>query len=196
MPDYAYGRIRALDTALRRAKLPGETCARILEGGDSLAESSPPPVRAAWMAAAMQRMDTLLDEPTRRAVRERCACCLEGKRGQLSRQIGRDRATLEERVAAANETRLVFGHGVSLHPGGEVLVQFQPAGHGPYRCPCQPGATSPMSITYCLCCGGHVRHHLRRALACDLEITVKSSALSSGGANPCTFLARITGQGD
>lgn len=191
MPDYAYARIRVLNAALRRADLPEEVCDRVLEGGHELTEHSPPAVRAAWMAGAMARMDGLLDEPTRRSVRERCSCCLGGKRGEISRQIGRDGGSLEDRVAAANRAKLVFGHAVSLQPDGRIQVRFMPDGMERYRCPCQPGATEPMSITYCFCCGGHVKHHLQRALGRSLEITVQSSALASGGAQPCRFLARL-----
>jgi hypothetical protein len=140
------------------------------------------------MAEAMRRMDALLDAPTRQAVRVRCACCLGGKRLQTSRGIAREHATLEERLRAANDAKFVFGHSVTRAEDGGFLVRFSPEGEAHYGCPCLRGAKEPLSITYCYCCGGHVRHHLQTALGCKLDVTVLSSALSSGGRKPCTFL--------
>jgi hypothetical protein len=80
---------------------------------------------------------------------------------------------------------------VSLTDEGEVLVSFSPEGLDKYRCVCLPKATDPVSITYCYCCGGHVKHHLQTALGRKLQMKVRSSALASGGKRPCTFLLSI-----
>jgi hypothetical protein len=190
---YENGRIRVLAASLAEAGICGETAARILEEGDKIGRSSTPESKAEWMAEAMRRMDTLLDEPTRRAVRERCACSLGGKRLQMSRSIARDHESLEERIGAANDARFVFGHSVSLTENGEVLVCFAPEGQPQYRCVCLPKAKEPISTTYCYCCGGHVKHHLQTALGRKVDVTVRSSALASGGTQPCSFLFRFTG---
>ncbi len=72
-----------------------------------------------------------------RAVRERCACCLRGKRLELSSGIARDHQTLKARIAAANETTLVFGSNAWLTGEGKVRVCFwPPEAQGPFRCPC------------------------------------------------------------
>ena len=191
MREYEYGRIRTLATSLAEAGIWGETAERILEGGAGIRRGATPEKKAEWMAGAMRRMDALLDEPTRRRVREECACCLGGKRLQVSKGIAKSHASLEERIRAANEARLVFGHSVSLTGDGDVLVCFAPDGEPHYRCVCLPKAQQPISITYCYCCGGHVKHHLQTALGCKLDLTVRSSALASGGAQPCTFSFRF-----
>jgi hypothetical protein len=131
---YEYSRIRLLAASLAEAGICGETAARILEEGDKIRRSATPESKAEWMAEAMRRMDTLLDEPTRRAVRERCACCLGGKRLQMARSIARDHESLEERIRAANDARLLFGDNVSLTENGEVLVRYWPEGQPRYRC--------------------------------------------------------------
>lgn len=64
-------------------------------------------------------------------------------------------------IAAANNTPFVFGHSVSLEADGRVLVSFAPDNLEQYRCVCLPKASEPISITYCYCCGGHVKHHLQ-----------------------------------
>ena len=191
MTTYEYGRIKVLAEQLVAAGIPESAAARLLEGGDSIRKTASPERKAQWMAEAMRRMDDLLDEQTCHAVREGCACCLGGKRLKLSKAIAKDHATLEERLRAANETPFVFGHSVSLTEDGEVLVGFSPEGQEHYRCVCLPKAKAPISITYCYCCGGHVKHHLQMALGRKLELTVRSSALASGGKQPCTFLFRF-----
>lgn len=70
----------------------------------------------------------------------------------------------------------------------EIMVRFAPQGLDHYRFVCLPKATKSLPITYCFCCGGHVKHHLQTDLEVDLDCTVQSSALSSGGKEPCTFI--------
>ena len=145
------------------------------------------------MKEAMHRMNRLLDKETRYAVREACACCLGGKRLRMVKEVSREYEKLEDRVRAANEAKLVFGHSVTLQEDGRVLVCFSPEGLPAYRCVCLPQAKEPLSITYCYCCGGHVKHHLQIALGRTLACTVRSSALSSGGKKPCTFIFSVEG---
>jgi hypothetical protein len=191
MTTYEYGRIKVLAEKLAAAGIPESAAARILEGGDAIRKTASPERKAEWMAEAMRRMDELLDEPTCHAVREGCACCLGGVRLKLSKAIAKDHETLEDRVRAANETPRVFGYSVNLTDDGQVLVSFFPEGQEHYRCVCLPKAKEPISITYCYCCGGHVKHHLQIALGRKLEVEARSSALASGGTQPCTFLFRM-----
>ncbi len=188
MSRYAYGRIGKLAESLEKHGIPQDISGQILLGGETVQEHSRAEVKIAWMQAAMQRMDTLLEVETRRAVREACACCLGGKRLKLSKAIAKEHETFEARIKAANETQFVFGHSVSMLEDGKIMVQFQPEGLPGYRCSCLPGAKEPLSITYCFCCGGHVKHHMQTALERRLEVRVKSSVLSSGGEQPCRFV--------
>ena len=84
-----------------------------MEGGHTIKKSTTPERKADWMRNAMVRMDEALGSDTRHSIREACACCLGGKRQKLSRSIARDHVTIEARVAAANETKFVFGHSVA-----------------------------------------------------------------------------------
>lgn len=187
---YEYGRIRVLAQKLDEFGVPADVAKSIMEGGEGIRSTDKPGKKAGWMKSAMDRMDALLDEGTRKAVRQACACCLGGKRLTVSKAIAREHETLEDRIAACNEARFVFGHSVVAEPDGAVVVSFQPPGRPAYRCVCLPAAPGPVSVTYCYCCGGHVRHHLQTALGQTLECTVRSSALSSGGKEPCTFALR------
>lgn len=187
MNQYKYGRIARLAEKLVAAEIAPEIIDRIMVGGEDIRQSTKPELKAEWLKGAMERMDALLDPETRHAVREACACCLGGKRLALAKEIAR-KETLAERIAAANEARFLFGHSVTLQEDGRVHVSFFPAGLPAYRCVCLPKAQEPLPITYCYCCGGHVKHHLQIALGRKLACQVRSSALSSGGKEPCTFL--------
>jgi hypothetical protein len=187
MPDYEYHRIKELAERLDEAGIDQGMIDEIMEGGEEIRRGTKPEKMAEWMRGAMIRMNRLLDKGTRNAVREACACCLGGKRLKTVRQIAMENGTLEDRIQAANQARHVFGHSVTRMKNGEVLVRFSPEGLDQYRCVCLPKAEKPLPITYCYCCGGHAKHHLQIALGRDLDCTVRSSALSSGGRRPCTF---------
>jgi hypothetical protein len=188
MGTYEYGRIAKLAEQLEAAGIAPDVTAQIMQGGEAIRKAATPQAKAAWMREAMLRMNKLLDKETRQAVREGCACCLGGKRLDLVKAIARKGGSLEERVAAANQTKMVFGHSVTLQDDGQVLVCFSPEGQEHYRCVCLPKAQEALPITYCYCCGGHVKHHLQTALGRNLVCTVRSSALSSAGQKPCTFV--------
>jgi hypothetical protein len=182
MAVYEDYRVAKLARGLESARIDPDIVVRIMEGGEHVRKTDKPERKAEWLAGAMRRMDDLLDRETRYAIREGSACCLGGKRHEISRSIAKQHATLEERIAAANEARFVFGHGVKLLDDGKVLVEFFEEGHAPYTCPCLKKAEERLSITYCYCCGGHA------TLGRKLKVQVRSSVLSSGGTQPCTFL--------
>lgn len=196
MRKYEYGRIEVLAKSLDEAGVAPDTIQAILEGGEGVLRKTSPERKADWMRECMSRMDTLLDAKTRHSVREACACCLGGKRLEISRGIGKRGGGLAERISAANEARLVFGHSVRMQDDGRILVLFSPEGLESYRCVCLPKSRKPVSKTYCYCCGGHVKHHLQIALDEELACEVRSSALSSGGKRPCSFLFTILDQED
>lgn len=191
MNEYPYGKIKILAEQLNQAGVDPEVIDQIMVGGENIRQTSDNAEKSGWMRGAMQRMDKLLNRDTRREVREACACCLGGQRFKLSKAIAKNHATLEQRIRAANETKMVFGHSVTLQEDGTILVAFAPEGLPQYRCSCLGRVNAPISITYCYCCGGHVKHHLQTALGKKLEVKVCSSALSSGGTRPCTFLFKI-----
>jgi hypothetical protein len=191
MMQYQYGRIKILAENLKSAGIAEDIIEQIMQDGEHITKTDSPQRKAAWMREAMLRMDRLLEKDTRHAVREACACCLGGMRLKLSKEIAKKHATFDERIRAANETHMVFGHSVAVQEDGKILVSFSPEGLEHYRCVCLPKAEGPISITYCYCCGGHAKHHLQIALDMKLDMKVRSSALSSGGKRPCTFLFTI-----
>ena len=191
MATYEYDRIRRIAAALEQCGVDSDTADQIMAGGESISKTASPEKKADWMGGAMSRMDALLDKPTRQAVREACACCLGGKRQEISKRIGKTHSNLQDAIAAANDAMFVFGHSVSLQNDGRVLVCFQPEDLEGYRCVCLPRAKGAISVTYCYCCGGHVKHHMQNVLKREVSCEVRSSALESGGKKPCSFLFTI-----
>ncbi len=187
MAIYTYGRVARLAESLTEAGIDGVIIAEIMAGGAEITQETSGKAKADWFRGAMERMDSLLDLETRRAVREACACCLGGKRLKLSKAIAKQGGTLEERIAVANETPYVFGHGVTLEADGRILVRFAPDDTVENRCVCLPKNEGAMPESYCYCCGGHIKHHLQIALDRKLEMSVRSSVLSSAGKQPCSF---------
>jgi hypothetical protein len=194
MPEvkkYGHGRIAKLAEQLEAANITPRIAEKILEGGETIVKATKPKEKADWLWEAMVRMDDLLDMETRKAVREGCACCLGGKRLKISQGIARNNATLEDRIKAANNEPFVFGHSVTKLANGDIRACFFPEGLEQYRCVCLPQADKPLPVTYCYCCGGHVKHHLQIALGRKLDCTTVHTALSSGGKKPCTFTFKI-----
>jgi hypothetical protein len=191
MKKSADRRIVKLAEQLEVAKVDREKIDQIMEGGETIIKSIPPEKKAEWLGKAMARMDKLLDLSTRKAVREGCACRVGRRTSKVSQGIAKDNATLEARITAQNKLFMVFGGSVWMQENDEIMVRFAPEGLERYRCSCLPKAEKPLSVTYCYCGGGSVKHHLQISLGRKLDCTTLSSALSSGGKLPCTFSFRI-----
>lgn len=191
MKKYEYRHIRKLAEQLESASIDREIISRIMAGREDILKTTSPAEKADWLRIAMTRMDNLLDLPTRKAVREPCACRLGKQSAKFSQAVYRDNPTFEARIAALNKTYTSFGGGVWVQDSGEIIVRFAPKGPQGYLCSCLPKAEKPLSVTYCFCCGGQVKHHFQISLGLKLEATPCGTALSTGGKEPCTFSLKI-----
>lgn len=191
MKNYEYHRIGELAKNLAEAKIKPEIIDQIMEGGKGILRKTSPAEKADWMRGAMLRMNKLLDLKTRKAVREACACRMTGRPLKASQAIADKNQSLEDRIKAADRAISAYGGCVRIQENGEVLMRFSSEGLDHYCCPCLPGADKPLPVTYCFCCGGHVKYHLQIQLGRELDYTIQSTALSSGGRLPCIFLLRI-----
>ena len=184
-------RVIKLAEQLEIAEIDRKIIDRIMAGGEDIRGKSSPEEKADWFRGAMNRMDELLDIETRKTVREGCACRVGRHSTIFSQAVARDNDTLEARIAATNKTFMAFGGGVWMQDNGEIIVRFAPKGPEGYRCSCLPKAEKPLSVTYCYCCGGHIKYHFQISLGLKLEATQRGTALSTGGKKPCTFSLRI-----
>jgi hypothetical protein len=191
MKNYEYHHIRKLAEQLELAKIDRKIIDQIMEGGEDVLRKTSPAKKADWLRVAMDKLDSLLDFPTRKAVREGCACRTGKSASKFSQALARDNPTLEARIAAGNKIYTGFGGGVWMQDNDEIMVRFAPKGPKGYRCSCLPKAEKSLSVTYCYCCGGHVKHHFQLSLGLKLEATPRGTALSTGGEKPCTFSLKI-----
>jgi hypothetical protein len=152
--------------------------------------------RVAILVKAMATMDRELDFHTRSEVRAMCSCSTHGWREKAVKQIAKDLAggTLEERLQALGKVKYM-GSPVRNADG---TITGGVGTSGGFPCPCPVFKKwpyeEPVSTTYCMCCGGHFRHHYQIALGVKLRLkAVDSSVLESMKKKPCRFTFEIVG---
>ncbi len=188
--DYTYGRIDRLHASLVKNGIDPEIIAKIMEHGETITPGSSNEEKAGWFVMSMKKMDAMIDEGIRHRIREECACCLGGERLKIVKKIFKENDRYEKRILAANAAKKVFGNGVAEKDDKSIEVTFFDENDPKRRCPCLPGAREAMPITYCYCCGGHVKHHAQIALGKKFTVEVVTSVLSSQGKNICRFRLR------
>ena len=187
--EYEDGKMEDLHQSMIKNKVDGNIRKKIMESGELIKKSSKKEEKAEWFLGAMNLMDGLLDEETKKKVREDCACCLEGERQKLCKEVNEKYKTPEERILAINETHYIFGHEIKIIGKGKYEVIFFDEKMPEKRCSClKIIMDKKMSKTYCYCCGGHVKHHLETVLGKKLDVEFIDSALSSMGKKSCRFI--------
>lgn len=136
----------------------------------------------------------LKDNPNYRPICEGCACCLGGKREALAREIFKTEPTLDARIRRLIASPLIVGYKGEMISDRSFYIYFAPK-QDFYRCPClgfdegkQPFL---MPESYCWCCGGHMKHHIGKALGTPVDVTFVSSSLTSMGRENCVFRVDI-----
>lgn len=171
----------------------GEVFDYIMQDGSTVKTTSKKQVQE-WMAGAMSRMEEKIPKQQLKEMRETSACCLAGERGKLSKMIHDSYQTMDERFEALSKERKVVGGKAWKESEGIYFISFwDKKPEAGYRCSClgyQP-KTQPMSRTYCMCCGGHIKHHFEVALGVKAECECVSSPLSSCGEKPCLFCLKV-----
>jgi hypothetical protein len=187
--EYEDGKMEDLNQSLKKHGIGSNIRKKIMKHGEQIKKTSKKEEKAEWFCNAMNVMDELLDEETRKKVREDCACCLEGKRHKLCKEINKKYETSEEKIKAINETHFVFGHEIKIAGTGKHEVTFFDEAIPEKRCSClKLIMNKKMSKTYCYCCCGHVKHHLETVLGKKLNIEMIVSALTSMGKKSCRFI--------
>jgi hypothetical protein len=152
--------------------------------------------RPAFMVHAMEVMDERLDFRTRCDVRDACACSKHTWRKKAVQEVAREYQgrSLEARLEALGQVKYM-GNPV-LNADGTITGGVGTEGGFPCPCPLFKGWTyeEPVSLTYCLCCGGHFRYHYQIALGVKLRTkAVLSSALASQQREACRFVFEVVG---
>lgn len=185
--DYKYGKIGKLAQSLSDNGMDPAIIQLIMKDGDKIKQTDKNEKKAEWFFNAMKIMDKELGIGERQKIREDCACCLGGKRNEVCKRINKKYCDTADRISAANDARLVFGNAVKEKGKGVYEVSFFPDDAEMKTCPCMKGLKEAMPITYCYCCGGHVRHHLETVLGKKLSVKVLETVLSTEGEKGCRF---------
>jgi hypothetical protein len=167
---------------------------QIVKGHESITDKSSKKKKTEFFTHAMRVMDELLDYQTRYEIIDPCACCKGGWREKAAKKIKEEYADkgLEERLQALGQVKWM-GNPI-LNDDGTITASI--GINGGFSCPCTVldgcNYEEPISLTYCLCCGGHFRHHYQIALGKKLRTkAVISSALESVRKKPCRFVYEI-----
>ena len=151
------------------------------------------------IVAFIERMDELLTKDQCVSVMGEQGCNKSNKISARFRQFGeihRDK-TLEEKIALFPQ--LDSPHKVDacyLNEDGTITLKMELDGKkGNWSCPCTPiKKLKPYAfpLTYCGCCGAHVRYSHEFALGVKLRLKeIVSSKANSDGKKPCEFIFEI-----
>jgi hypothetical protein len=156
---------------------------------ENVNNKSPKKKKAEYLFHAVNEMDRLLDKDTRQRLMESCACTIDssGLNKTVAQFASKTKGlSLMEKIAKLGEIDHLGKP--ALRKDGTILVDL---GSG-VACPCPQIAgvevTCPISFTYCMCCGGHLKFHYENALGTKLDVKIKSSILQSMGKKPCVFI--------
>jgi len=143
-----------------------------------------PTVKARWVKGAMERLDALVDERTRKQIMGYCgAMCAAMWRKNMedAKQKLKERGNLDEYLNAEGIPR----------EGDVIYSTYTPYKDG-RRCYCLGNglpAEETMSPTYCLCGTGHAKAFWEGVLERPVKVELLQSALS--GAKECKFAVHL-----
>jgi len=146
----------------------------------------------------IKQMDKLLTKEERLAVMQEQGCCKTGMGPKAHGAFGRENKdkTLEEKVAALNEAKLPHSAPCRLNGDGTLSVYWGADDLRKKSCPCGFIKKLPESqdvpLTFCGCCGGHIRNNYQKSLGVKLRLKeIVSSSSNSKGRKRCEFLYEI-----
>jgi len=153
------------------------------------------------IVAFIEGMDKYLSKEECIAIMDEQGCSKSNKYSAVFRKFGElhKGKTIEERIALLGE--LESGHKVNecrKNDDGTITLKFGVGdSKGDWDCPCSPiKKLKPYNfpLTYCGCCGAHVRYTHEFALRVKLRLKeIVSSMANSDGEKPCEFVYEIVG---
>ncbi|MFZ5354029.1 MAG: hypothetical protein ACOZCL_15095 [Bacillota bacterium] len=188
-----------LKKSLVEYQLDDSLIQQVFEGFESIKDTSPKKEKVLFMRQAMKILDESLDYNKRYEIIDTCACCLGGETGKKVRDFAKSikgkEMTLAEKIQILRETR-PFDTSAELHDNDIIYDGVFYKVDDEYRCACgcigNFELEEPISSTFCLCCAGHFRYHLQKALDIKLKtINIESSPIESMGKKPCVFVFQI-----
>ena len=160
----------------------------------SIPETNDP---AEIMALANQ-MDKFLSHEQCLSIMQEQGCCKTGTGPKAHRAFGLENngKSLIEKIALLNEADMPHKAPCRLNDDGTLCVYWGADDMARRSCPCgftnKLPDTYEIPLTFCGCCGGHIRSNYQKSLGVKLRLKeIVSSSSSSNGRNRCEFLYEI-----
>ena len=144
----------------------------------------------------INQMDTLLSKEQILLIMQEQGCSKSDKVAKPFREFARVHAdkTTEEKINLMAELDSPHKAPCHLNQDGTLSIYWGTGEEGKYQCVCSknPKTPEPVSLTFCGCCGGHVRFTYQHALGVNLRLKkIVSSPINSRGKKRCEFLFKI-----
>ena len=146
----------------------------------------------------INQMDMLLSKEQRISIMQEQGCCKTGIGPKAHSAFGQanKEKTLKEKVKLLNETKMPHKAPCQLNDDGTLSIWWGSENLSKGSCPCGIIKKLPESykvpLTFCGCCGGHIRNNYQKSLGVKLRlIKIVSSSSNSKGKKRCEFLYEI-----
>ena len=149
--------------------------------------------------ALINQMDKLLTKEQRLSVMQEQGCCKSGIGPKAHLAFGLENAgkPLAEKVRLLSDAEgMPHKAPCRLNDDGTLTVHWGTENMRGRSCPCGFIKKLPEShevpLTFCGCCGGHIRNNYQKSLGVRLRLKeIVSSSSSSNGKNRCEFLYEV-----
>jgi len=183
--------LKQIPETMRKQKISEETLAQF-----NIRETYSPEE----VMALINQMDKLLSKEQCISVMQEQGYCKTGigPKAHLAFGQANKGKTLEEKILLLNEAQLPHKAPCRLNENGALSVYWGENDTGTRNCPCGIIKKLPDSfevpLTFCGCCGGHIRNNYQKSLGVKLRLKeIVSSSSSSKGKKRCEFLFEIMG---
>ena len=195
MKEIIAGQMKEIRNRIEQYAGP-EVCTKVLAGSEEAAEFTNPVDNALWMKEAIDRLDELTDEDTRKKIMSAC--------GQHCNQVFK-KETEEARARRLNydteeeflkyELQPPHGTGVRFERDGDIIYNYYtPRQYGKgMRCYCYLIGALPQEMTasptYCQCSRAWQEKYWEGALGRPVRVELGETAIT--GADECKFIIHL-----